>query len=318
MSPESPAASRSKRDFLTLGDFTREEYRQLFARARSLKARRQSGKLDTTLAGRILGLVFEKPSTRTRVSFEAAMFQLGGSAIALPMGDSQMSRGEPLRDTARVLASYLDAIVMRTFGDDRLAEMARHARVPVINGLSDGGHPVQILADLLTIEERLGQCQGQVVAWIGDGRSNMARSFIEATRIFDFELRIAAPAGYAPSAEEIAGLAGAKARVVQGPPEEMAKEASVVVTDVWASMGQEDEAARRRAAFRGYTVDGALVSRADPKAIVLHCLPAHRGEEITEEVLEGPQSAVFQEAENRLHAQKALLELLVLGELPAV
>jgi ornithine carbamoyltransferase len=307
----------TKRDFLTLRDLTRDDYRRLFARARVLKARRQAGQVETTLAGRTLGLVFEKPSTRTRVSFEAAIFQLGGAAIALPMGDSQMSRGEPLRDTARVLGSYLDALVMRTFGDERLAEMARHARVPVINGLSDGGHPVQILADLLTIEEHLGTCQGQVVAWIGDGRSNMARSFIEATSIFDFELRIAAPEGYRPTPGEIDELGGPEARVTLGPPDQMAAGATVVATDVWASMGQEDEAARRRAAFAAYTVDARLVALADPRAIILHCLPAHRGEEITAEVLEGPRSAVFDEAENRLHAQKALLELLINGTLPA-
>jgi ornithine carbamoyltransferase len=295
-----------KRDFLKLADRTPEDYFRLFARARALKARRREGKGERTLEGRTLVLLFEKPSTRTRVSFEAAMLQLGGGAVALPLSESQVPRGEPLKDTIRVLASYSDGIVLRTFGDERLLEAARHSRVPVINGLSDGGHPVQVLADLFTIEERLGSVSGRRVAFVGDGASNMARSFVEASRLFGFDLCLAAPEGFRPPAVELERAEG-RVQVVDRP-ELAVRDAEVVVTDVWTSMGQEAEAARRRAAFEGFCVDERLVSCAAPSCIVLHCLPAHRGEEIAEEVLEGPRSAVFDEAENRLHVQKALLE----------
>jgi ornithine carbamoyltransferase len=287
-----------KRDFLQLSELSAEERRSLFARARVLKHRRQRGQVESSLAGRCLALVFEKPSTRTRLSFEAAMVQLGGSAHVLPQSESQMSRGEPLADTARVVSRYVDAIVLRTSLDERLREFARAATVPVINGLTDVAHPVQVLTDLFTIEERLGAVKGKTVVFVGDGLSNMARSFAEAAPLFDFTLRVAAPQGYAPP-----GAFADPARAVAG--------ANVVVTDVWTSMGQEAESERRRQAFRGFCVDDALVARAEPEAIVLHCLPAHRGEEITDAVLEGPRSAVWDEAENRLHVQKALLELLL-------
>jgi ornithine carbamoyltransferase len=287
-----------KRDFLQLSDLSAKEHRSLLKRAVTLKDRRKEGRVETTLLGRCLALVFEKPSTRTRLSFEAAMVQLGGNAMVLPHSESQMSRGEPLVDTARVVSRYVDAIVLRTSSDERLREFAKGATVPVINGLTDIGHPVQVLADLFTIEERLGAVKGKTVAFVGDGLSNMARSFAEAARLFEFTLRIASPAGFAPSgafADPTLAVAGA----------------NVVVTDVWTSMGQEAEGDARRRAFRGFCVDEALVARAAPDAIVLHCLPAHRGEEITEAVLEGPRSAVWDEAENRLHVQKALLELLI-------
>jgi ornithine carbamoyltransferase len=287
-----------KRDFLQLSDLSAKEHRSILKRAVTLKDRRKEGRVETTLLGRCLALVFEKPSTRTRLSFEAAMVQLGGNAMVLPHSESQMSRGEPLVDTARVVSRYVDAIVLRTSSDERLREFAKAATVPVINGLTDIGHPVQVLADLFTIEERLGAVKGKTVAFVGDGLSNMARSFAEAARLFEFTLRIASPAGFAPSgafADPTLAVAGA----------------NVVVTDVWTSMGQEAEGDARRRAFRGFCVDEALVARAAPDAIVLHCLPAHRGEEITEAVLEGPRSAVWDEAENRLHVQKALLELLI-------
>ncbi|HEX4621775.1 MAG TPA: ornithine carbamoyltransferase [Myxococcaceae bacterium] len=287
-----------KRDFLQLSDLSLEEHRSILERADALKSRRHEGRVETTLLGRCLALVFEKPSTRTRLSFEAAMVQLGGNAMVLPHSESQMSRGEPLADTARVVSRYVDAIVLRTSSDERLREFAKAATVPVINGLTDVGHPVQVLADLFTIQERLGAVKGKTVAFVGDGLSNMARSFAEAARLFEFTLRIASPAGFAPS-----GALADPALAVAG--------ANVVVTDVWTSMGQEAEAEARRRAFRGFCVDEALVARAAPDAIVLHCLPAHRGEEITEAVLEGPRSAVWDEAENRLHVQKALLELLI-------
>ncbi|MGA9521490.1 MAG: ornithine carbamoyltransferase [Myxococcaceae bacterium] len=299
------------RHFLRLSDLTAAEHRALFDRTHALKKSRKEHKVETTLAGRTLVLVFEKASTRTRLSFEAAMYQLGGSAITLPYQESQLARGEPLSDTARVISGYADAIMVRTFGDDRLAEFARHAKVPVINGLTDGGHPVQLLADLFTVEEKLGSVQGKSVAWIGDGASNMALSWIEATRIFDFELRIAAPEGYRPPA---ALVDAAKGRVkLVASPQEAAAGADVVTTDVWTSMGQEKENAQRLASFKGYSLDSALLGKAKPTAIVLHCLPAHRGEEITAEVIESPQSAIWDEAENRMHVQKALLEKLILG-----
>ena len=297
------------RHFLTLSDLTLEEHQRLFARAAELKQRWHARTVENTLTGRTLVLVFEKASTRTRLSFEAAMYQLGGHAITLPYSESQLSRGEPLSDTARVISRYSDAIMVRTFGDERLAEFTRHATVPVINGLTDGGHPTQLLADLLTVQERLGSLGGKAVAWIGDGAGNMARSWAEAARLFDFELRIAAPEGYRLPASDVEA---AKGRVkLVGSPDDAAKDADVVTTDVWTSMGQEAEVARRKAAFAPYRVDGKLLARAKPSAIVLHCLPAHRGEEITEEVIDSPQSAIFDEAENRLHVQKAIMVALM-------
>jgi ornithine carbamoyltransferase len=286
-----------KRDFLRLGDLSVEEHRALFRRARELKADRR----QRTLEGRSLLLLFEKASTRTRISFEAAIGQLGGHAVMLPMQDSQIARGETLEDTARVASRYVDAIMFRTHGDDRLRAFARAATVPVINGLSDGGHPVQVLADLFTVEERLGTVEGRTIAFVGDGASNMALSFLEAAPVFGFTVRLAAPPGYRPAGARVY----TPAEAVQG--------ADAVVTDVWISMGQEKEAAARRQAFAGYMLDEKLMSRASPHAIVLHCLPAHRGEEISAGVLDGPQSAVLDEAENRLHVQKALLEFLILG-----
>jgi ornithine carbamoyltransferase len=292
-----------KRDFLKLADISHAEHRALLARAKELKALRQKRAVVETLRGRTLGLVFEKPSTRTRVSFEAAMCQLGGTALSLPMAESQIKRGETLEDTARVLSRYVDGLVFRTFGDQRLETFARAATVPVINGLSEGAHPVQLLADLMTIDERFGSLEGRRVAFVGDGASNMALSWIEAANLFQLQLTIGAPKGYQP--KSMAGI-----RVTDDPMVAVI-DADVVCTDVWLSMGQEDEAAKRRAAFQGFQLDETLLRRASPKAIVLHCLPAHRGEEISEAVIEGPQSAVFDEAENRLHTQKALLELLL-------
>jgi ornithine carbamoyltransferase len=299
-----------KRDFLRLSDLTKDEHRALFRRARDLKAKRAAHEVVRTLEGRSLLLLFEKASTRTRISFEAAIGQLGGQAISLPMQDSQLARGEPLEDTARVASRYVDAIMFRTHADERLSVLAKAATVPVINGLSDGGHPVQVLADLLTVEERLGQVQGKTLAFIGDCASNMARSFCEAAPLFGFTLRLAAPEGYRPPAAELQGA------TVTAVPAEAVQGADVVITDVWTSMGQEAESKARLKAFAGYSVDHALLSKAAPDAVVLHCLPAHRGEEISADVIDGPRSAVWDEAENRLHVQKALLELLILGRLP--
>jgi ornithine carbamoyltransferase len=301
---------RPKRDFLRVTDLSRGELLALLERAAEWKLLGGSG--PRPLAGMTLGLVFEKASTRTRVSFEVAAWQMGGNAITLTARDTQLGRGEPVKDTARVLARYLDALAVRTFEHEKVEEMARHADVPVINALTDSSHPCQVLADLLTVSERLGHdavARGDVdVAWVGDG-NNMANSWIEACAVLGFRLRLACPEGYDPDPRLLA-RAGAKARLVRSPREAVTG-ASVVNTDVWASMGQEAEAEERRRAFRGYLVDRALLGAAAPGAMVLHCLPAHRGEEIAEEVLEGPQSAVFDQAENRLHAQKALLELLL-------
>jgi ornithine carbamoyltransferase len=296
-----------KRDFLRLTDLTIDEHRALFRRAHELKKKRKAREAVQTLAGRSLLLLFEKASTRTRISFEAAMGQLGGHAISLPTQDSQLARGEPLEDTARVASRYVDAILFRTHADSRLETLARAATVPVVNGLSDGGHPVQILADLFTVEERLGQVQGKTLAFVGDCASNMARSFCEAAPLFGFTLRLAAPEGYRPPAAELQGAS------VTAVPAEAVQGADVVITDVWTSMGQEAESKARLKAFAGYTVDEAMLARARPGAPVLHCLPAHRGEEITAPVIDGPQSAVWDEAENRMHVQKALLELLILA-----
>ncbi|HET9449555.1 MAG TPA: ornithine carbamoyltransferase, partial [Aggregicoccus sp.] len=287
----------TKRDFLRLSDLTLAEHHRLLARAHSLKARRAKKQVDRTLEGRTLVLIFEKASTRTRLSFEAAMGQLGGQAITLPFDGSQMARGEPLGDTARVVSGYADCIMMRTFADARIQEFARAATVPVINGLTDGAHPVQLLADLMTMQERLGSIEGRTVAFVGDGATNMALSWMEAARLFGFSLRLASPEGYRPPAAEVKDC-GSRLFLTASPQEAVAG-AEVVVTDVWTSMGQEAETAKRLAAFKGYCVNEALMAHAQPGAIVLHCLPAHRGEEISGGVLDGPQSAAWDEAENR-------------------
>ncbi len=304
--------SRTKRDFLRVTDLDRSELLELIERSAEWKLLGRSG--PRPLERKTIGLVFEKASTRTRVSFEVAAYQLGGNAMMLSPRDTQLGRGEPIRDTARVLARYVDCLVVRTFEHSKIEETARFADVPVVNALTDSSHPCQVLADLLTITERFGAdalAKGGIhVAWIGDG-NNMANSWLEACCLLGFELRIACPEGYEPDAALLA-RAGARAKVVRAPAE-AAEGAHVVNTDVWASMGQEAEAEERRRRFAGYIVDGALMRKARPNAIVLHCLPAHRGEEIAEDVLEGAQSAVFDEAENRLHAQKALLELLLAG-----
>jgi ornithine carbamoyltransferase len=304
--------TRTKRDFLRLTDLDRSELLELIERAAEWKLLGKGG--PRPLERMTIGLVFEKASTRTRVSFEVAAFQLGGSAIFLSPRDTQLGRGEPIKDTARVLARYLDALVIRTFEHSKLEELARYADIPVVNALTDSSHPCQVLADLLTVTERFGADAlsrgGLSIAWVGDG-NNMANSWLEACALLGFDLRIACPEGYDPDPALVARCGG-KAKVVRRPAE-AAEGAHVVNTDVWASMGQEAEAIERQKRFEGFIVDEALMKRARPNAIALHCLPAHRGEEITDAVIEGPQSAVFDEAENRLHAQKALLELLLSG-----
>jgi len=296
--------------FLSLLDFSTEELAALLERARLLKELRGTTAHPRPLEGRTVALIFEKPSTRTRVSFEVAVHELGGRPLYLSSRDTQIGRGEPVEDTARVLGRYVHGIVARTFAHATLEQLATHSGVPVVNALSDLSHPCQIVADLLTAQQRFGTLDGLRFAWIGDG-NNMAYSFIEAALRFPISISLACPEGYRPDAAllERARAAGAKVSVVSDPAEASAG-AHVVMTDVWASMGQEDEAARRREAFKGYCVDAGLMAVADPSAIVLHCLPAHRGEEISADVLEGPQSAVFDQAENRLHVQKAILERL--------
>jgi len=296
-----------KRDFLVVSDFTKAQVDALFA----LANRMRTGKYkERPLTGKTLAMIFAKSSTRTRVSFEVGAFQLGGHALFLSSRDIQIGRGEPIPDTARVLSRYVDGIMIRTFDHQDVEELAKYATVPVINGLTDQHHPCQILADLLTIEQHLGGYAGKKVAWIGDG-NNMANSWLDAAGLLGFELRLACPEGYEPDHDVYEKARKLTKTLITVEPEEAAASADVVTTDVWASMGQEGEAEERKLAFRGYVVDQALMKEAKPSAIFLHCLPAHRGEEVTVEVMEGPQSRVFDEAENRLHVQKALLATLM-------
>lgn len=300
-----------KRDLLTILDLTTAEILQLLGRAQELKAAQKQGYSPKPLAGKTVALIFEKPSTRTRVSFEAGIAQLGGSSIYLGRNDSQLSRNEPISDTARVLSRYVDAIVIRTFGQEIVEEMAHYATIPVINGLTNEHHPCQVLSDLLTIQERFGRVTDLKIAWVGDG-NNMANSWVTAALRLDFSLYLACPPGYEPDAALLAQAAQASRRIyLTNDPVLAVQGAQVINTDVWASMGQEEEAAARRQIFAPYQVNDALLAPAAPEAIVLHCLPAHRGEEITDAVLDGPRSAAWDQAENRLHLQKALLEWLL-------
>ena len=296
-----------KRDFLSFNDLTRAECESILDTA----ARMKSGEYTARpLAGQTIALIFAKSSTRTRVSFEVGARQLGADALFLSTTDIQLGRGEPIRDTARVLSRYVNGIMIRTFAHDDVEELAKYASIPIINGLTDLLHPCQLLADLLTVREAFGSISDRVVAWVGDG-NNMANSWIEAAGLFGFELRLACPDGYEPDRAIYEANAKRTTLMITEDPEEAVAGAHIVNTDVWASMGQESEADARKHAFAGYCVDDALLVRAAKDAIVLHCLPAHRGEEITEAVLEGPRSRVWDEAENRLHAQKALMAMLM-------
>lgn len=301
------------RHFLSLLDFTPAELDRLLGRAETLKALRGTPEHPRPLEGQSIALIFEKPSTRTRVSFEVGVHELGGKPIVLTSRDTQMGRGEPVEDTARVLGRYVHGIVARTFAHETLEKLAEHSGAPVVNALSDRSHPCQILADLVTARETFGKLDGLKFAWIGDG-NNMAWSFIEAAMRLPIELALACPKGYEPDAGLLreAAAAGAKVSVTTSPAE-ATRGANVVMTDVWASMGQEEESARRQKAFATFCVDEKLMSEASNDAIVLHCLPAHRGEEISSGVLEGPRSKVWDQAENRLHVQKAVLEALATG-----
>ncbi len=301
-----------KRDLLTIWDLTAEEILQLLDLAQRLKSQWAAGRLQPALSQKTLGLLFAKPSTRTRVSFEAAMNRLGGSCLFMNVQDTQLSRAEPLSDTARVLSRYIDVLVVRTYGHDEVETLARHASIPVINGLTDLCHPCQVLSDLLTVVERRGSLENLTVAWIGDG-NNMAHSWINASGRLGFRLNISCPDGYWPSARliERARTEGIAEINLFEDPRRAVSDADVINTDVWASMGQEAEAESRKAVFGPFQVNQELLENAPPEAFVLHCLPAHRGEEITEEVLEGPRSAVWDQAENRLHLQAALLYWLL-------
>jgi ornithine carbamoyltransferase len=300
-----------KKDFLTLLDAEPAEIEEILDEAERLKALRAEGTPHPLLAGKSLAMIFEKASTRTRVSFEAGMHDLGGHALFLNPHDLQLGRGEMLRDTARVLSRYVSAIMIRAYKHSTLEEFAKYASVPVINGLSDTAHPCQVLADLLTLRERFSSLDGLRFAWIGDG-NNVCNSMLIAAAYTGMEMRIACPPGYEPNTAvlEEARARGAKVAFF-ATPEEAAEDAHALYTDVWVSMGSEAEREERLRAFQGYTITSDVVARAEPDAVVMHCLPAHRGEEITEDVLEGPQSIVWDQAENRLHAQKALLVKLV-------
>jgi len=298
------------RHFLAIPDFTRAELDRLFGLADSMRSGAYAKK---PLAGKSLAMIFLKSSTRTRVSFEVGAWQLGGHALFLSSRDVQIGRGEPIPDTARVLSRYVDGIMIRTFAHSDVEQLARHSSVPVINGLTDLLHPCQVLADILTVRQRFGTYEGRKVAWIGDG-NNMANSWINAAWRLGFELTLACPEGYDPD-PTILERAQRDANVtLVRDPNEAAAGAHVVNTDVWASMGQEEEQAEREQAFAGYQVNASLMKRAARDAIFLHCLPAHRGEEVTAEVIDGPQSCVFDEAENRLHIQKAIMATLIAGE----
>ena len=298
------------RHFLTLLDFSPAELQQLLQRAIELKRERQAGKDQRAFPGKVLGMIFAKSSTRTRVSFEAGMAQLGGHAMFLSPQDTQLGRGEPIEDSARVISSMVDIVMIRTFGHDIVERFAAQSRVPVINALTDEYHPCQLLADMQTWIEQRGSIAGKTVCWVGDG-NNMCQSYINAARQFDFELRIACPAGFEPDA----GLLAANAdRVrIEHEPLQAAAGADLVVTDVWASMGQEQEQRHRAQVFARYQVNAELMSRAAGDALYMHCLPAHRGEEISAGLMDAPDTVVWEEAENRLHAQKALLETLLLA-----
>lgn len=303
------------RDFLTLVDYTAEEIQMLLDLAVQLKRRQKEGKPTPILNGKTLGMIFEKSSTRTRVSFEVGMFQLGGQALFLSTQDLQLGRGETIADTARVLSRYLDGIMIRTFAHEKAVELARFATIPVINGLTDDYHPCQVMADLLTIQEKKGHLKGLKLAYVGDG-NNMAHSLMQGGALMGMHVAVATPPGYEPRqdvltyAKKLASAAGSEVTATHLP-EEAVEGADVVYTDVWTSMGQEQETQQRLRDFRGYQVDEKLMKRAKPDALFMHCLPAHRGEEVTDEVADGPQSVIFDQAENRLHGQKAILVALM-------
>lgn len=299
------------KDFLCLSDWSIEELEKIFTLARELKAKQKAGSQHHLLAGKTLGMLFEKSSTRTRVSFEVGMYQLGGHALFLASGNTQMGRGEPIKDTARCMARYVDGVMIRTYSQDAIEEYAAFSDIPVINGLTDMYHPCQVMADLMTAIEHKGNYRDLKYCWIGDG-NNMANSWINAATVFGFELRVATPAGYEPDTmvKERAAEAGANI-IYTNDPVVAARGADVLNTDVWASMGQEAEQKERERDFAGYQINMELVALAAPDCVVMHCLPAHRDEEITDEVMESRHAIIYDEAENRLHVQKAIMATLM-------
>jgi ornithine carbamoyltransferase len=301
-----------KKDILTLLDLEKADFDRLFTRALELKNRHKKGIADAPLAGKTLGLLFDKASTRTRISFEAAMAQLGGTPMFISSETTQMARSEPIKDTARVMSRYLDALAIRTYSQERIEEFAAYASIPVINALTDLYHPCQVLSDIMTVMECKGKYEGIKIAWIGDG-NNVAHSWINAAAVLGLNLVLACPEGFFPR-QDILNKALARncgtIRVTADPSEAVA-DADVVYTDVWASMGQEEELAKRKAVFEPYQVNAGLMKKALADAVVMHCLPAHRGEEITGDVMEGPQSVVWDQAENKMHMHKAILEMLM-------
>lgn len=303
-----------KKDILTLSDLDHSDFSLLFERASELKIRHKKGICEKSLAGKTVGLIFEKPSTRTRISFEAATAQLGGTPLFISAGDTQLSRSEPIADTARVLERYLDALVLRTYSHAMQEEFAEIASIPIINALTDLYHPCQVLSDLLTVIEYKKELSGKKIAWIGDG-NNMAHSWINAAAKLDFTLFLACPEGYLPDPDILSAakaIAGERI-IVTNDPVLAASDADVINTDVWASMGQEKESEARKVSFEPFQVNQDLLSRAAGDVIVMHCLPAHRGEEITADVLDGGHSVVWDQTENKLHMHKAILEVLIKG-----
>ena len=296
------------RHFLTLNDLTRDELLALLKRASELKTLQRSGVAHDSLKGKVMAMIFAKSSTRTRVSFEAGMTQLGGSAMFLSSADTQMGRGEPIGDTARVISSMVDIVMIRTFAHADVELFAEYSSVPVINALTDDYHPCQLLADMQTWMEHRGDVQGKTVCWLGDG-NNMCQSYINAAKILGFHLKIACPEGFEPSSELLDQAQGYAS--IENDPKRASEGAHLLVTDVWASMGQEEEARMREQALSAYQLNQGLLDLADPEALYLHCLPAHRGEEITAELMDNPNTVIWDEAENRLHAQKALIEFLL-------
>jgi len=294
------------RHFISLLDLSSDDFRNLINRAISLKTNRNPD--FRPLKGQVLAMIFEKSSTRTRISFESGMTHFGGSALFLSPRDTQLGRGEPLEDSARVISSMVDCIMLRTFSHETVTTFAKHSTVPVINGLTELLHPCQLLADMQAYFEHRGDIEGKTVTWVGDG-NNMCHSYINAARVLDFKLNIACPDGYKPN-QAIVDAAGDRVTVLNSTVE-AAKNSDLIVTDVWASMGQEEEQKKREVAFQGFQVNSSIMAAANNDALFMHCLPAHRGEEVTAEVIDGSQSVVFDAAENRLHAQKALLELLL-------
>ena len=302
--------------YLQFADFTAAEYAYLFERAALIKAKFKAYEKHHPLSDRTLAMIFEKASTRTRVSFEAGMYQLGGSVVNLTSGDSQLGRSEPIEDTARVISRMVDIVMIRTFEQARIEQFAAHSRVPVINGLTNEYHPCQILADIFTYIEHRGPIQGKTVAWIGDG-NNMANTWAQAAALLGFTLRVSTPRGYEVDSQLAAldGNGGSKGWQSFADPMKACEGADLVTTDVWTSMGYEAENEARKKAFADWCVDADMMAAARPDALFMHCLPAHRGEEVTAEVIDGPQSVVWDEAENRMHVQKALMEYLLLGRL---